>query len=192
MTKLVYKNVASVIGNLDDKSVTVPSPPLVRKCAEEMREGGGGDMCRGRRRESSTNDRLDIIRKKDAHKKTQTAFAFPPKWRCQSRKRNSLRTLLSLLFFIFFYCDQDPPPFLQIGSKRRRRQKKSGSDLLHFPPVAKRIARKEKEKKDTGSPFLPAAKPSGPRTVRVVVVVVVVVVGGAVWWSTFGSLVLPP
>ncbi len=40
VTKLIYKNIASVIGNLDDKGVTVPSPSLVRKCAEEMREGG--------------------------------------------------------------------------------------------------------------------------------------------------------
>ncbi len=38
--------------------------------------------------------------------------------------------------------------------------------------------------------FLPAAKPSGPRTVRVVVVVVVE--GGGSSLMTFGSLVLPP
>ncbi len=109
-------------------------------------------MCRGRRREKYVVQMTvwTSSEKKDAHKKTQTAFAFPPKWRRQSRKRNSLHTLL---FFIFFLLRPRSPLFLQIGSKRRRRQKKSGSDLLHFPPAAKRIARKEKEKKDTGSPF---------------------------------------
>ena len=102
-------------------------------------------MCRGRRRESSANYRLDIIRKKRCTQKTQTAFAFPPKWRRQSGKRNSLP-------FSPYQDSPLSPNWLQ--KKEATKKVQLVRTFFTFPPSRKESPEEEKETKTPALPFL--------------------------------------